>query len=336
MKPEEREQAIPHEVSVTLQGKEIRLVASSESEVAPKISVEVKDITNKTDIASEAEKEIVKRFWFADPIWEKQELRDRLRVEFGERSVEIFIFGLELTPETRESIIRTLTKMYRLLKDKRSWNLESIQILPREDVNEKNGEFIRAAERPDQRRLELYPAGLRDTPYRDGELPCTELEGSLVHELTHVLLEDDLRKAWELEDLGWKMAEVFVYIELPGGSRTKFYNERPVECPTSYACLQQDDDRAESVVAYLFAQGRLDQKRKRILDPFFGELTHEQPVTTSLPATLPELPDQLRLEVKQQRDLTGMFRSVSTSTESPQVRFIPLAEFRRQKNIQDR
>lgn len=331
MTNERPESGIPQEVRLIIGGKESRLRIVDQGR-QDAIHLEVDDIANKKQVEDAARKALEKRYWFANPQWETEVLKERFGVELGNHRVEIFAFGANLQENLRTAIVRTLGCFYNRLRDKSRWNLESVQILPRHDVNPKSGEQFRGMEFPDQRRLELYPAGMSDGRYRNGELPCTELEGTLAHEITHVVLEPTLAKAWESEELGWIIDEN-VLIELPGGARTAYYNERPQECPTGYAGLKPDDDRADSVVAYLFASDRLSITRKRVLSEIFTDDDDGTAAKmTSLEMKLPEVPNHIPASISQGRK--HLFGNITTrpGKEKP---VMALSDFRKERGIRE-
>ncbi len=323
------EQIAPREIQVRIGNKESKLRVVDRSDQA-EITVQVDDNTNHDQIADAVKAALGQRYWFIDPQWEQQVLIERFKIELGDHVVEIFAFGQGLEEKVRTGIIRTLEHFYNKLGDKSLWRLESIQILPQQGMNPKSGEPFRGMEFPAQRRLELYSAGMTDSFYRNGELPCTELEGTLVHETTHVVLEATLARAWESEDLGWEINDE-VLIELPGGDRTIHFNRRPQECPTSYGGLQPDDDRADSVAAYLFATDKLNENRKRILARVFtgddGDIVAN---TTSLDARLPELPSNMAVYVAQKRKSLFGISSIKPGKER---RVVTLSDFRKERSI---
>lgn len=323
------ERIAPREMRVRIDDKEIRLHVVDRSDQA-EIIVQVDDDTNQDQIADAAKTALQQRYWFVNHKWEQEMLRERFKIELGAHAVEVFAFGEGLRERVRAEIIRTLERFYNKLSDKSLWCLESIQILPQQTINPKNGEPLRGMESPAQRRLELYPAGMTDSAYRNGELPCTELEGTLAHEITHVVLEDTLAGAWWSEDLGWETHDE-VWIELPGGSRTTHFNKRSQECPTSYGGLKPDDDRADSVVAYLFAPDQLNKNRKRILDRVLAgngdEITAK---ATPLDAALPQVPSDISVYVSQNhKNLFG----VSSIRPGKERRIVTLSDFRKEHNI---
>jgi hypothetical protein len=154
----------------------------------------------------------------------------------------------------------------------------------------------------------------------------------LLHELTHIVLEEPLTPEWEAVDLGWKMTEGDTVIELPGGARTIFYNERPQECVTSYACLQQDDDRADSVVAYFFAPERLHLKRREILDKFFDKTDEVivEAIVDTLTMELPKLPKEIGLKVSEKK--RNLFKIIARK-KAPERRVVSLEDFRKERGI---
>lgn len=331
MMDERGERGIPQEVRLTLgQSESVLRIVDGGAQNA--IAVQVDDITNKEQIADAAKAMLEQRYWFVNPRWETETLKEHFGIQLGDHSVEVFAFGEELREEVRKGIMKALERFYNALADKSLWNLESIQIVSREEINPKSGEPYRGMEFPAQRRLELYAAGLRKSAYRGGELPCSELEGTLAHEVTHVVLESSLAAAWQSEDLGWESDENTM-IELPGGTQTMHRNVRPQECPTSYASMQPDDDRADSVAAYLFAPDKLSESRRRILDQVFTD--KEGTISASITAlnrTLPQLPAEIPVNVIQkQKNLFGAI-SIRPGKER---RIITLAQFRKEHGVSE-
>ncbi len=320
---------MPQEVRLTVgQGESTLRMVDGSTQGA--IAIQVDDITSKEQIADAAKAALELRYWFANSRWESETLKERFRVELGDHSVEVFAFGEELQEGVRSGIVKTLERFYNALADKALWNLESIQVVPRQETNPKSGEPYRGMEFPAQRRLELYAAGLSQSAYRGGELPCSELEGTLAHEVTHVVLEPSLATAWQSEDLGWESDENTM-IELPGGTQTMHRNTRPQECPTSYAGMQPDDDRADSVAAYLFAPDKLSEKRKRVLDRVFTDSASAIPArTTALDPTLPKLPAEIPVNVVQKRK--NLFGGI-TIRPGKERRVVTLAQFRKERGI---
>lgn len=326
---EHAENISPREIQIRISDKEYVLHLVNRSDQA-EIVIHVENAANQDQIADAARTALERRYWFANPQWEQETLKERLKIELGQCTVEVFAFGEELQEKVRAGIIRTLERFYNKLGDKSLWRLESIQTLPQRKVNPKSGEPFRGMEFPAQRRLELYSVGMADSAYRNGELPCTELEGTLTHEATHVVLETTLARAWESEDLGWEIHDE-VLIELPGGSQTIHFNERPQECPTSYGALQPDDDRADSVVAFLFAPDRLSENRKHILDRVFTEDDNKTVAhVTSLDTKLPEVPSNIAVHVIQNpRKLFG----IGSIKQGKERRIVTLSDFRKERNI---
>jgi hypothetical protein len=329
MMDERGERGTPQEVHLTV-GQNESTLRMVDGNTQGAIAIQVDDLTSKEQIGDAAKAALESRYWFADPRWESEALKERFRVDLGTHGVEIFAFGEELQEEVRNGIVRTLERFYNALADKTLWNLESIQVVPRQEINPKSGEPYRGMEFPTQRRLELYAAGLRQSAYRGGELPCSELEGTLAHEVTHVVLESSLAAAWQSEDLGWESDEETM-IELPGGTKTMHRNTRPQECPTSYASMQPDDDRADSVAAYLFASDKLSQSRKQILDQVFTD--EDSAITASsiaLSPTLPKLPVEIPVNVTERR--RNLFGGLSIRP-GKERRVIALTQFRKEHGI---
>jgi len=97
---------------------------------------------------------------------------------------------------------------------------------------------------------------------------ATNFEGTLVHELTH-LIDDQFENAGWVEKYKWescsKYSEDWDHKDVPDGGRKAFYNRKtgkmalaglfalqPEECVTEYATHLIGDDICESLVAYFF------------------------------------------------------------------------------------
>lgn len=329
MKQEQPTSESLHEIALNIRGAELDLHLLNEKG-PDTIAIEVHNVSDMGQIAEAATAALTRRFWFMDPSWENEELKERFCIHLGAHITEVFVFGKGLDEKIQTEISKTLERMYNALGDKALWTLESVQILPHTKINPKNGELFRGMEFPAQRRFELYPEALKPSMYRGGELHCSELEGTISHETTHVTLEEVLRPHWETNDLGWKTDES-VIIEQPGGARTNIYNERPQECPTSYGALNQDDDRADSVVAFLFDPTKLHQTRREILERVFTGT--ESPVEATIEPmnpTMPKLPAALNVTVSERRkNLFGL----TTVRPGNKQEIISLSDLRKTRGI---
>jgi hypothetical protein len=294
------------------------------------LAVEVEDKASTEEILESAKVALRQRFWFVDPRWNNERLVERFQIRLDAHATEIFVFGEMIDQKTRDGIKQTLERMYNALIDKTLWTLESIQILSHATINQKNGAPFRGTEFPAQRRFELYPEGMNSSAYRSGELRCSELEGTIIHEATHIVLEEILRPRWETNELGWKTDES-ILIELPGGAKTITYNERPQECPTSYAALQSDDDRADSVAAFLFDREKLHPTRRKILEHVFIDPKFYVTATIEhMSPKLPKLPDALPVAISERKkNIFGL----TTIRPGKNRDIITLSDFRKMRGI---
>ena len=320
-------------IELTVSGQETQLCIQKE-QTSQAIELIVDDTKHHEQVLEAATIALKRRYWFLDPSWEEKVLRERFAVKLNEHTIDVFVFETTLDASTMREIAHTLKAMYDRLKNKNLWTLESIQILPRQEMNPKNGLPFRGAEFPNQRRFELYPDALKASPYRNGELSCTELQGTIAHEATHIVLEQTLESLWTKHAglLGWKYDED-VTIEQPGGNRTGAYNEFPERCPTSYAALNPDDDRADSVVAFLFDAKALDAERSDILTEFFLPRPSETSMSINQEElVLPTIPAQIPIIVSERKkDLFGL----SSIRPGKERRTISLSDFRRERGIAD-
>ncbi|MEK7632696.1 MAG: hypothetical protein AAB473_02805 [Patescibacteria group bacterium] len=135
------EQIASQEIQVRIGNKESKFRVVDRSDQA-EIAVQVDDDTNQDQIADTVKAALEQRYWFVNPQWEQETLKERFKIELGQSAVEIFAFGEGLQERVRTGIIRTLERLYSKLGDKSLWRLESIQILPQQTINPKSGEAV--------------------------------------------------------------------------------------------------------------------------------------------------------------------------------------------------
>lgn len=286
--------------SVTLEGDlVVPYLKVGEGGQYPSLTLHVSDPSDEDEIRKGVQQELLSEFWFLDKNIRREQLIGRYGVVLGDGvEVDVYNFQKGFDKQKLGLVAGTLARFFNSLKDKNLWNLESVQIRSGDTMNRKSGEPFRGLEHPRQKRFELFPASFAQGIYRN-TLACTWAEGATVHETTHVVLESYLASLWNNPDLGWEYLHNLLLV-LPGGYESRHYNRNYPNLPTDYAAYQPDDDRAESVVAYLFDPGRLNEPRRRIMSevftpvpstPFF-EIVEKDP-------RLPELPD-ITVEVQPQ------------------------------------
>ncbi len=286
------------------------------------------DASNITTVLEVARERLPIDLWFARPSFTDLTLKSKHRIELGPNTgVELFGFGEEaLQTDQINKTAGALAIFYAALKDTSDMAVRTVQVMPKDEHNAKNNQPIRGRESPAEGRFELFPASFADGLYR-GHIDCTWLEGAVWHESTHVSLEPKLLKLWNnhSQELGWAI-EDDVLIELPGGHVTCTYNRDPIQCPTEYASLQQDDDRADSVVAFLSPGQKLGRLRHDLVALVVkAEFEAVQPVVEEQE---PELPTNVTVGVVE-KDLSKMIRFIGTSTSSSAPKpVVPLLEFR--------
>lgn len=204
--------------------------------------------------------------WLLDPKFRKLKLVERFSIKLTEsHQVDVFNFWEKLERVQINRIGAALALLRSHLINPHLWQLQSIQILGDAVTNEKSGGFMYGAERPDQRRFELYPDAFDAGRYLR-TLACTTVEGTVIHETTHVCLEPTLARYWgqARAQTGWELLPQGQLNQLPGGFVSSHRIRNPKDCPTFYAALQPNDDRAESVIAYL-THSRLNLIRTKLV-----------------------------------------------------------------------
>jgi len=313
---------ISHSESLDVGGNKVEYILNDGSGAnKPDFEVEIINADDSEEINEKIAKKLSDEVWSLNPKFKKEDLVEHFGIKLDSRVVDVYNFAEPLSEVERGSIIRTISRLYEMLPDKSLWRLESIQITHEKELNLKGGSFIRGREYVKQNRFEIYPQGRADNKYREGELLCSELQGVVTHEVTHVVFEELLEKNWNSPELGWVRTNDF-RVELPGGMRSGSYNRLWKECPTSYASLTEADDRAESMVAYLFAPESLHEKRKSILDKILLKHSEEKvyPIV-ELPLEIPKFGRPLNINIVPSK-IPGLFGTVTlkkSETPSPVI-----------------
>lgn len=297
---------------------------------ALRVSVDNPQNPQRVNIA--LQRGLLEKYWFLAPEY-RQGPSERFEIGLAEgAAVDVLNFQERgLTEIELDRLGGMLSKFYHSLKDKNDWKLESIQIHAEDQHNAKSGQFMRGQEIPSQRRFKLFPAAFGEGNYRD-TIETSWLEGTVGHETTHVVLERPLEQLWNdnAEDLGWR-ATYDTQITLPGGHTTFWYNKFPSRIPTEYGTLQQDDDRAESVVQYLTDSTKLDTVRAALLsNVLFPNVDVPRPTITALAPELPKMP-VVSVIIEPKRRLVFSISQVEGEVTPPPI--VPLEEFRKQNGI---
>lgn len=318
---------------LVLPNTEINVKYKKVSEGDARYVIELEDPNDQSGLQDKLQKQLLKDFWFVDPEICKEELKQRYGIRLDENTeVELYNFQDNFGPEQLIQVASTLALYYHSLKDKSLWKLQSIQVRSKDERNNKSGVSFRGKEFPQQQRFELFPASFEDGKYRE-IMECTWAQGSTAHEVTHVVLEQALEKLWVQNKaaLGWELLDDQLLI-LPGGSITASYNSDYRNLPSEYAGYQRDDDRAESVVAYLFDSTKLNDPRKVIMDQILQspedtpyEIVQKDPV-------LPQIPE---ITVKIEEPLQFSFKVGKVTINQNPKTPIPLEEYRKIREESD-
>jgi len=269
------------------------LLEQLDPETEDEIIVHVDDDRANSEAAiTAAANAFTKRHWrLVDDVLDTEPVQRFLLHTGAVTPVEFTVLRDPISIAFVEDITQSLALVRSRMRDKNHWRLQTVQLTAHDVINPKNGERMRAHEKPEEGRFRVLPQTFRDEgPYR-GCLPCSWLQGVVVHETVHVCLEQPLQAEWRQRDgLGWVDTRPGTLVRYPGGAESKRLTMRPEDCPTSYAALQEDDDRAESVVAFLFG-GALHPLRREAIETILrpdGDL----PVTRceEVTARLPPLP----------------------------------------------
>ncbi len=296
---------------------------------ADDFTITVDDLSNEEQINDAAKRLLYVKYWHLLDQYQNETLRQKFEISLDENTkVDIYDFREKAEASDIEEIGKTLYRYYHALKDKSDWNLPSIQIRSKDELNPVSGEPYRGITIGDNR-VEIFPATFATGKYRD-KLDCTWLQGAVAHEPTHAGIQrTKLDKEWIKEDnpFGWKRIQNG-RILLPGGDTTDWYCERWQDCPTGYGSLLPGEDVPESVVAYLYDQSKLDSARMEILSKHFHPIEAENDIIPTIAEKSPLLPATPKVTLKVRESVKGMFFSKKvTRNELPPP--IPIDEYRK-------
>ncbi|QQG44764.1 MAG: hypothetical protein HYW86_02510 [Candidatus Roizmanbacteria bacterium] len=297
------------------------------------LQVGVMDLTNKDEVIKGIRDTAARKCWFLDEGIRGEKLNERFGIIL-DKGVVVDIYNFQNQPLSEDKLgklSRTLGRYYESLKDKSLWKLESVQIRAQDTINSKNGQPYRGMEYPQQLRFELFPASFEEGIYRN-TLNCSWAEGAVGHETAHVVLEDVVRRLWEQnsEELGWKSVLPLTLVQLPGGLQTTRVNIDYRNLPTEYASYQEDDDRADSTVAFLFDPSKLNGIRTQLLSEVLNLTTEDEREleVRKKEAKLPEL-SSLNIYLYSIAGLFGRINRGSVRRTALKPKVISLEEYRK-------
>jgi hypothetical protein len=234
------------------------------------------------------------------PYWsEKGVPREQFDVLFEGKKVEVANFSETALSKEQLNSLRLIIGEFSRIKngevfDKvKSIFIDNIQL---EDPETKVGVNGMSVEKDDGI-IKLYPRALENIPHRVKGV--SNFDGTLIHELTHALVDPETRKRWK-NKFGWKKNEekeaklldklgelgisVEELYEMPQKDWAKLglwefirieEVDKPQRCVTDYAKLGPNDDIAESMVAAM-TTGDLDSERLKFLKHYYLSNTGEE------------------------------------------------------------
>jgi hypothetical protein len=315
-------------------GYEIPCVVLTDHVKAPDLTVTVSTDADESMVQRVIHQEATKRFWAlqGDIPLEHINQQFSFRTNSG-HVVQLYSFApwplsADIQTEISEAIgtFASRLRMPTLIR-----RLSSIQIRTTNLPNPKSGGLMHGREFPQQSRFELFSSAFTSGRYRD-DLVCSWLTGTLIHEMAHLCLEEDLAPFWRdaASQLGWFAVDPDTNVILPGGDVTRIVNLCPSRCPTSYAALQPDDDRAESVVAAMM-DALEDPLRNHFVSSVLTDDVHCE--TCTVQEVEPHLPIPKSLRVLVHRDSDDAFGEISTRVTNVAVRMVQLDEYLRRHGV---
>lgn len=172
----------------------------------------------------EARRQISEKYWWLSPDLQGKEPVEQFLIKAGADEVNLYNFSTQLSEAQRQEIQRAIGDLTRS-KFKIS-NLKYILLKPDEIKHPFDDSLkMRGSSNKGQQAIRIYPEGLKDGDYRDGEVSgLSETRGIILHEAGHMLDE-------KFED--------------------KLFPQNPDQCVTSYAKFNANEDLAETFCIYL-------------------------------------------------------------------------------------
>ena len=198
-----------------------------------------------------------KERWFLKEYWRNKKTQEVIEIHCGEKSIEIFNFGKELEDWQVEEITNAI-RNYNTTKDYNVFGkVHYILVDNEQPINPRTNQPMNGyGELGIGEAIILYPSALEQKDHRVPKV--SNLEGTVIHELSHTIAVDTLIDDWR-KIFGWTKLEKPE--KLAGGFYQTEKSSNLERCITDYAQTAADEDICESMVGALKNPDALDKEK---------------------------------------------------------------------------
>jgi len=199
--------------------------------------------------------------WWLNPKWTEKGLpKEQISIKVREHTVTIYNWNEQLLSEEQISQISSVLSEFAMIAGGAA--LSEVSYILIDNVQEKNpksGEDINGFRSEYDNSIYLYPRAVSPIEHRVNGV--TNLEGTLIHELSHCLTDIINDNEWARQ-FGWKHLKPGSGRILPGGFYSLWELKNPEKAVTNYAGGNDPgEDICDSMVAALRNHEILDKER---------------------------------------------------------------------------
>lgn len=210
------------------------------------------------ELKRKAWEEVRRTTWWLDEYWQtKGDPKEQLSIQVGGQNIELYNFGVELTPEQTAELQGIMVKFNRSAIRGKLTGLQYILIDDNPKIDPKTNEPRRGSAFNEMSAIALYPRAVSNEPHRVPNV--SNFAGTLSHEVGHILADTAFVEKWKRK-FGWE--------ELPddevkviGDLRVTKRCAQPERLISSYAGFSPEEDICESLVAAINNPQALDPER---------------------------------------------------------------------------
>jgi hypothetical protein len=275
------------------------------------------DSKNPESVREELAEKLAERHWWLNRYWkEKAELpHQQIRISINGSYIDIYNWDRKLTIEQINLIASILEKFASIGYGKALQGLRYILIDNKRSINPQSNEEYYGYGKATGDYICLYPRALDPGTYRGGGINdrlrgVSNLEGALIHELSHGIADDVIQNEW-MNKFSWRMLDKS--IKIGGFNKNYQYSGDEERLVSSYASTQPSDDICEAMVAALMNPQGLDMERLEYLQQHF---LRQQPAGSD------KLKSKYKVSEGEEVTLPKIISPVKYSISTSQIRIV--------------
>lgn len=257
-------------------------------------------------ILDQLKSRLIKENWWLQDRWAKEGLpKEQLTATAGNNQIEIFNFNNIFAPEEIKEIEEALSCYQNLAPDIKFEFPKYILFPKTAEQNPQSHEPYYGKNWSDIKSVLIFPRAANLSPYRVKEISA--LQGTIIHELGHILQDNNpLSEQWQ-EKFGWEMVDLKTYQlwsqEKKEAKTTMMQTKFPERCLTKYAEVDDQEDICESIVGYFANSPDLDLEKKEFVKKLFFDGKESVSIIKNQKVVLPRLPEKIEYYQKERRKL---------------------------------